>query len=358
MKRSFPEFGYDSITGEWNDSLVGDFLWSNVNVSEAVPDVMTPSTWSLWWIFHYETNPIVLPGNHPFCGNIAGRPYFNLSLLFSVYKAVGQDARKEMRGDMLGSIPADIEIRYSLGRGESGVYTYCTFEHQAAYPAASMTEARYCAKVAALFDWMTMDDQRNRSYPANLHEGDKYMYTAVQYDHPVYGWSSTTKNVGFWLINSSAEYLSGGPTKVEFLCHRDTTPVAAGCIHNYWRSSHYGGATVEVIAKNGAGIDSVDIPEATRRGIAVMVAAGGNAAAVAEHALALLLALRRGLIVLDRKVRAGGWEGTAYQGRDFRGARVGIVGFGSIGRATARMAAALGASVVVLRRADGGRPSR
>jgi D-3-phosphoglycerate dehydrogenase len=84
-----------------------------------------------------------------------------------------------------------------------------------------------------------------------------------------------------------------------------------------------------------------------------MVAAGANADAVAEHALALMLSLRRGLPTLDRKVRAGGWEGTAYQGRDFRGARVGIVGFGSIGRATARLANALGASVVVLRRAGG-----
>jgi rhamnogalacturonan endolyase len=145
-----------------------------------------------------------------------------------------------------GDFPADIEIRHSLGRGDSGVYTYCAFEHRADYPAATMTEARYCVKVAAMFDWMTIDDKRNMSYPADLHEGDKYMYTAVQYDHPVYGWSSTTKHVGFWLINSSMEYLSGGPTKVEFLCHRDTTPVAAGCIHNYWRSSHYGGAAVEV----------------------------------------------------------------------------------------------------------------
>ena len=42
------------------------------------------------------------------------------------------------------------------------------------------------------------------------------------------------------------EYLSGGPTKVEFLCHRDTTRVAAPCLLNYWRSSHYGGAAVTV----------------------------------------------------------------------------------------------------------------
>lgn len=145
-----------------------------------------------------------------------------------------------------GDFPADIEIRYCLGRGESGVYTYCAFEHRPAYPAASMTEARYCAKLANMFDWMTLDAKRNMRFPADLHEGDKYIYTAVQFERTVYGWSSTTKNIGFWLINPTVEYLSGGPTKVEFLCHRDTTPVAAPCVLNYWRSSHYGGAVVAV----------------------------------------------------------------------------------------------------------------
>ncbi len=145
-----------------------------------------------------------------------------------------------------GDFPADIEIRYALGQGDSGVYTYCSFEHLPNYPAASMTEARYCAKLAAAFDWMTLDAKRNMHFPADLREGDKYIYTAVQFEHPVYGWSSTTHNVGFWLMNPTTEYLSGGPTKVEFLCHRDTTPVAAPCVLNYWRSSHYGGAVVAV----------------------------------------------------------------------------------------------------------------
>jgi pyruvate,water dikinase len=63
MARTIPEFGYNPVTGEWNDSLKGDYLWSNVNVSEAVPDVMTPSTWSLWRIYHYDANPIKIPGN-------------------------------------------------------------------------------------------------------------------------------------------------------------------------------------------------------------------------------------------------------------------------------------------------------
>jgi rhamnogalacturonan endolyase len=147
-----------------------------------------------------------------------------------------------------GDFPADIEIRYSLGHSDAGVYTYCTFEHLPTYPAATMTEARFCAKLADLFDWMTLDAKRNKHFPPDLREGDKYIYTAVQYEHPVYGWSSTKKQVGFWLINPSPEYLSGGPTKVEFLCHRDTTRVAAPCVLNYWRSSHYGGAVVTVSA--------------------------------------------------------------------------------------------------------------
>ena len=110
MTRAFPKFGYNPITGEWNDSLVGDFLWSNVNVSEAVPDVMTPSTWSLWWIYHYEASLFEFPGNYPFCGNICGRPYLNLSLISSLYRAVGKDVRKELQADMIGSAPAELDI--------------------------------------------------------------------------------------------------------------------------------------------------------------------------------------------------------------------------------------------------------
>jgi D-3-phosphoglycerate dehydrogenase len=114
---------------------------------------------------------------------------------------------------------------------------------------------------------------------------------------------------------------------------------------------------LKVIAKNGAGVDSVDLAEAARRGITVAVAAGGNADAVAEHAVAMMLALVRNLGGLDRKVRGGAWADSAYQGRDFRGSVVGIVGYGSIGRSAARLASALGAKVVVLtatrRAADG-----
>ncbi len=147
---------------------------------------------------------------------------------------------------MEGDFPADIEIRYALGHGESGVYTYCILEHKPEYPAGSIGEARFCAKLAEFYDWISVDSKRNKYYPREEQGEDKYVYTAVQSENLAYGWSSTRSKVGWWLINPTIEYLSGGPTKVEFLCHRDTTQVQAPCVLNYWRSSHYGGAVVDV----------------------------------------------------------------------------------------------------------------
>lgn len=145
-----------------------------------------------------------------------------------------------------GQFAADVEIRYALGRGDSGVYTYCQFEHPADYPLTGIGEARFCAKLAAMFDWMSVAPHRDKAYPKDLHEGDKYVYTVVQSENPAFGWSSTTGKVGFYILNASMEYMSGGPTKVEFQGHRDTNAVTAPCVLNYWRSSHYGGAEVNV----------------------------------------------------------------------------------------------------------------
>ncbi len=142
---------------------------------------------------------------------------------------------------------------------------------------------------------------------------------------------------------SLVERLSAGP--VEAIVLRGSKPFTARVL-----AAAQG---LKIIAKNGAGIDSVDLAEAARRGIAVAVAPGANADAVAEHAVALMLALVRDLPKLDRRLRDGGWEGTSYLGRDFRGSTVGIVGYGSIGRSTAKLASALGARVVVVRRSGG-----
>jgi D-3-phosphoglycerate dehydrogenase len=107
---------------------------------------------------------------------------------------------------------------------------------------------------------------------------------------------------------------------------------------------------LRIISKYGAGIDSVDMASATARGIAVMVAGGANASAVAEHALALMLCLSREVPRFDRELRRGIWKNQAYVVRDFSCRTVGIVGYGQIGRRTAQLAHACGASLVIYSR--------
>ena len=177
-----------------------------------------------------------------------------------------------------GSAIADIEIRYTLDRALSGVYTYTIFEHKTNYPATAVGEARFCAKLNDdVFDWMTVDSRRNmkmitaydwnhgtvmnmkeaRRMNTGLYQGQvehKYDYSANQFDVRTWGWSSSTNHVGIWFINPSVEYLSGGPTKVELSAHRDATfgnnpdAPAPPTLLNYWRSSHYGGSICSIAA--------------------------------------------------------------------------------------------------------------
>jgi pyruvate,water dikinase len=103
--------GHNPATGEWNDTLTGDYAWSNTNLSEAVPEVMTPLTWSMWQIFH-EGTAFVTSGEYPLVGNVCGRPYGNVSLAVSLFQTLGRDpqsARQEMEGTM-GRIPESVHI--------------------------------------------------------------------------------------------------------------------------------------------------------------------------------------------------------------------------------------------------------
>ena len=101
-----------SPTGEWNDSLAGDFLWTNANFAEAISDVMTPCTWSMWQLYIDQVIPVQLPGNCPMAGNIGGRPYLNLSVMASFGRVFGAKPRDTLRRaeSMFGRIPEDIEI--------------------------------------------------------------------------------------------------------------------------------------------------------------------------------------------------------------------------------------------------------
>jgi D-3-phosphoglycerate dehydrogenase / 2-oxoglutarate reductase len=103
---------------------------------------------------------------------------------------------------------------------------------------------------------------------------------------------------------------------------------------------------LRVVATCSVGFDHVDIEEAERRGIWVCSVPDYCIEEVADHALALVLALLRGVVVLDREVRGGGWDWKAAgELRRIRGSRLGVVGLGRTGRALVERAAALGFEV-------------
>src|SRR5215472_3919100 len=95
---------------------------------------------------------------------------------------------------------------------------------------------------------------------------------------------------------------------------------------------------LRVIGRAGVGVDNIDLDAATKRGICVMNTPGGNAIAVAEHTLALMLALARHLTRADSTTHAGKWEKKSLQGTELRNKTLGIVGLGRIGLEVARRA--------------------
>jgi phosphoglycerate dehydrogenase-like enzyme len=98
------------------------------------------------------------------------------------------------------------------------------------------------------------------------------------------------------------------------------------------------------VAIFGVGTDNFDLDAASRHGVAVSNCPGQNARSVAEHAIALLLAVARTIPAYDRDVRAGLWQ--HYEGVELEGKTLGVLGLGSIGGQVARMGAGLGMKVV------------
>jgi D-3-phosphoglycerate dehydrogenase len=104
--------------------------------------------------------------------------------------------------------------------------------------------------------------------------------------------------------------------------------------------------SLKVISKHGSGTDTIDRAAAAARGIQVVAAAGANAAAVAEHALALLLACAKSVVALNERMHAGHWDKSSHKSVELEGRTVGLVGLGAIGLRFARMADAMGMRVL------------
>ena len=93
---------------------------------------------------------------------------------------------------------------------------------------------------------------------------------------------------------------------------------------------------LRAIVRAGVGVDNIDVPAATRKGIVVMNTPGGNTVSTAEHTITLLLALARHIPAADQSLHAKKWERTKFVGTQLAGKTLGIVGLGRVGREVAR----------------------
>lgn len=103
---------------------------------------------------------------------------------------------------------------------------------------------------------------------------------------------------------------------------------------------------LKVISKHGSGTDTIDKEAATKRNIQVVAAAGANAAAVAEHALALLLACAKSTVHLNERMHSGHWDKATFKTLELNGKTIGLIGLGAIGLRFAKMCNAIGMSVI------------
>ncbi|CAN8328463.1 unnamed protein product [Cochlearia groenlandica] len=177
-------------------------------------------------------------------------------------------SRKWRRG--AGHIPLNVDKRFIIRTNTSGIYTYGIFERLPEWPEVEMGLIRIVFKLNPdRFNYMAVADNRQREMPTdddrNIQSGhakalaykeavqltnphnpmfknqvdDKYQYTCEIKDNKVHGWISTKSHVGFWLIQPSGEYRSGGPIKQELTSHVGTTAIAT------FISGHYVGTDMD-----------------------------------------------------------------------------------------------------------------
>jgi D-3-phosphoglycerate dehydrogenase len=106
------------------------------------------------------------------------------------------------------------------------------------------------------------------------------------------------------------------------------------------------GIQLRVVGRAGVGVDNVDVETATRRGVVVLNAPGGNTVSTAEHAFSLLLSVARRIPQADANVRAKNWDKKHFEGVELYDKTLGIIGMGRIGSELSRRAIAFGMRVV------------
>jgi D-3-phosphoglycerate dehydrogenase / 2-oxoglutarate reductase len=95
---------------------------------------------------------------------------------------------------------------------------------------------------------------------------------------------------------------------------------------------------LKAVARAGVGVDNINIPEATRKGVIVMNTPGGNTTSAAEHTMALMLSLSRNVVPACNSLKAGAWDRKKYTGNQLCGKTLGVIGLGRIGMSVVKMA--------------------
>jgi D-3-phosphoglycerate dehydrogenase len=106
------------------------------------------------------------------------------------------------------------------------------------------------------------------------------------------------------------------------------------------------GKSLRAVGRAGVGVDNVDVETATRRGIVVLNAPGGNTVSTSEHAFSLLLCVARKIPQADASVRGGSWARKNFEGVELYNKTLGIIGIGRIGSELSRRAIAFGMRVL------------
>ena len=119
---------------------------------------------------------------------------------------------------------------------------------------------------------------------------------------------------------------------------RSQTKVTAGVLK--------AGGSLRVVGRAGVGVDNVDVEAATRRGVVVLNAPGGNTVSTAEHAFSLLLCVARKIPQADASVRGKNWDRKNFEGVELYNKTLGVIGMGRIGSELARRAIAFGMRVI------------
>ena len=103
---------------------------------------------------------------------------------------------------------------------------------------------------------------------------------------------------------------------------------------------------LKIVVRAGVGVDNIDIPAASRAGVIVMNAPGGNSVSTAEHAVALMMASARHVAQADASMKAGQWEKKKFKGVELKGKVLGVMGLGRIGKEVVSKARGLGMEVI------------